>query len=181
MIVKCEDLTKTSSGSDREYCKFLTSIYGNKDKIYLNEGQSFSQYISKDQKTQYIIDFSFEADATKIHVDTLVVSGDVTFTLKNGDKNIIANKYYLANKIFYSIHLSEPSNFGLKTITVDISAKADSYYIIEYKVARGGESELSNTIYEGINYLIPFSPNVGENRKTVRIHNSRLLKKILLT
>ena len=176
MIVKCEDLTKTSSGSDREYCKFLTSIYGNKDKIYLYEGQSFSQYILKDRKTQYIIDFSFEADATKIHVDTLVVSGDVTFTLKNGDKNIIANKYYLANKIFYSIHLSEPSNFGLKTITVDISAKADSYYIIEYKVARGGESELSNTIYEGINYLIPFSPNVGENRKTVRIHNSRLLK-----
>ena len=177
MIVKCEDLTKSASSSDREYCIFQTSIYGNKDKIYLIEEQSFSQYILKGQKTQYIIDFSYEVDATKIHVDTFVVSGDVAFTLKNRNNQIIsANKYYLANKIFYSVHLYEASNIGLQSIIVDISANANSYYIIEYKVARGKESELSNSIYEGINYLIPFSPKVGEYKKKVSIHNSRLIK-----
>ena len=174
MIVKCEDLTEL--GSEREYCKFQTSIYGNNDEIYLSEGQSFSQYILKGQKTKYIIDFSYENDATKIHVDTLVISGDVKFDLTNDDKEIVANKYYLANKIFYSVHLYEPENSGLKKIIVDITANENSYYIIEYKVTRGEKGEFNNTIYEGINYLIPFSTRVGENKKIVKIHNSRILK-----
>ena len=172
MIVECEN----NEDSTTDVCQFQTSIYGNKDEIYLIEGQSFSQYISKGKSTKYIIDYSSEKSATKIHVDTLVISGDVSFDLRNENRDRVAShKYYLANKIFYSVHLDDPENTGLKRIIVEINAKVNSYYIIEYKIARGLESELSNDIYERINYLVPFSPKVEEHKKTIRVHNRRLL------
>ena len=172
MVVDCED----NDDSTYDVCQFQTSIYGNKDEIYLIEGQSFSQYISKGKSTKYIIDYSSEKSATKIHVDTLVMSGDVSFDLKTEKGgNVTSHKYYLANKIFYSVHLDEPENAGLKRIIVEINAKVNSYYIIEYKIARGLQSELSNDIYERINYLIPFSPKIEQHKKTVRVHNRRLL------
>ena len=173
MIVRCEN--KENSVSD--VCQFQTSIYGNKDYVYLYEGQSFSQYILAGNEAHYIIDFSMEQIATKIHLDTLVISGDVNYNLRNEDNQEIAsNKYYLANKIFYSVHLTDRRNYGLKRIIVDVTAKVNSYYLIEYKVARGEDSEFSNTIYDGINYLISFSPKVGDNRKLVSVHNSKLYK-----
>ena len=49
MIVECEN----NEDSTTDVCQFQTSIYGNKDEIYLIEGQSFSQYISKGKSTKY--------------------------------------------------------------------------------------------------------------------------------
>ena len=78
MVVDCED----KEDSATEVSQFQSSVYGNKDEIYLIEGQSFSQYISKGKSTKYIIDYSSEKSATKVHVDTLVISEDVSFHLK---------------------------------------------------------------------------------------------------
>ena len=172
MVVKCENKEDSTTDS----CQFQTSIYGDKDEIYLIEGQSFSQFITEGKSTRYIIDYSSEKSATKIHVDTLVISGDVIFELLNEKGNRVkSHKYYLANKIFYSVHLDDVENIGLKRIIIEINAQVNSYYIIEYKIARGLQSELSNDIYERINYLVPFSPESGKNKKTIRVHNRRIL------
>ena len=173
LVVKCEDLE--DSGTD--ICQFQTSIYGDKDEIHLIEGQTFSQYIYENKKTQYIIDFSMEKTITKVHVDTLVISGDVSFTLHdNQNKEIDSHKYYLSNKIFYSINLNNESNKNIRRIIVDIEAKVNSYYIIEYKLTRGEKGETTNDIYNGINYLIPISSRTNENNKLINIHSFNILK-----
>ena len=173
LVVKCEDLK--DSGTD--ICQFQTSIYGDKDEIHLIEGQTFSQYIYENKKTQYIIDFSMEKTITKVHVDTLVISGDVSFTLHdNQNKEIDSHKYYLSNKIFYSINLNNDSNKNIRRIIVDIEAKVNSYYIIEYKLTRGEKGETTNDIYNGINYLIPISSRTNENNKLINIHSFNILK-----
>ena len=173
LVVKCEDLK--DSGTD--ICQFQTSIYGDKDEIHLIEGQTFSQYIYAYQKTQYIIDFSMEKTITKVYVDTLVISGDVSFILHDNQNNEIdSHKYYLSNKIFYSISLNNDANKNIRRIIVDIEAKVNSYYIIEYKLTRGKTGETTNDIYNGINYLIPISSVAGENNKLINIHSFKLLK-----
>ena len=171
MIVKCEDLENSAT----DVCQFQTSIYENEDEIYLIDRQPFSQYITQEEKSKYIIDLTLEKSSTKVHVDIFVLSGDVNFKLKDeNNKDIVSHKYYLANKIFHSINLEE--NRGINKIIVDIEAIINSFYIIEYKLVRGTESELTNDMYTGINYLIPILPSKDANTKRIDIYNIKLLK-----
>ena len=170
MVVQCENLNNSLTN----VCQFQTSIYGNKDEIYLIEKQSFSQYLLKNNKARYVIELTNDNSITKVHVDIFVVNGDVDFDLKDElDKDIESHKYYLANKIFYSVNLEQ--NLGLNKIYIHIKAKVHSYYAIEYKFVKDFGNELSNDIYNGINYLIPISPSKGANVKIVNIHNVKLL------
>ena len=45
-------------------------------------------------------------------------------------------------------------NEGLKKIIAKVEAKVNAYYIIEYKLVKGADSEKINDIYSGINYLV---------------------------
>ena len=166
MFVKCEDSGNTATN----ICQFQTSIYGDKDEVYLIEGQSFSQYILSQQKTKYVIEL-LEKDIRKVHIDAFIISGDVNMNLNYDKANVVEHKYYLANKIFYSLNVE---NSQLSKITVDIEAKVNSYYIIEYKFVRNSDEELSNDIYAGINYLVPILPEGSDNRKLINIHNIKL-------
>ena len=169
MVVQCEELGLSNS----DVCQFQASIYGNKDDIYLIEGQQFSQYLLKSKNSRYIIDFSGDKAVTKVFIDIFVISGDVDINLKNedGKTDMKYLKYYLSNKIFFSVSKADNSNF--KNIFVNIGAKVNSYYIIEYKLIRESANEDTYDIYDGINYLIPIS-NEG-NGKTINIHNLKLL------
>ena len=170
MVVKCANLNNSLT----DVCQFQTSIYGDKDEIYLIEKQSFSQYLLKNNKARYIIELNNDSDIKKVHVDIFVVSGDVNFDLKDElEKDLVTHKYYLANKIFYSVNLEQ--NYGVSKIYIDIEAKVHSYYAIEYKFVKDSGTELSNDIYSGINYLIPISPTLGANRKVINIRNVKLL------
>ena len=172
MFVKCEDLNDEKQA---DFCQFYTSIYGNLDKIFLMEGKTFSQYILKDQHAHYYIDFSQELDVKNVYVDILIINGDINIDLVDGDnKNIVFGKYILSNKIFYSVHLKRNTN-NLGRIIVDIEAKMNSYYIIEYKLVRDSDDESSNEINTGINYLIPIPKGINNNEKIIRIHRSKLL------
>ena len=172
MVVQCENLNNSLT----DVCQFQTSIYGNKDEIYLLEKQSFSQYLLKNNKAKYVIELNNDNSIIKVHVDIYVVSGDVNFNLTNQlNKDVLSHKYYLANKIFYSVNLEEEENLGISKIYVDVEAKVNSYYAIEYKFVKDSESELTNDIYSGINYLIPISPSKGANSKVINIHNVKLL------
>ena len=172
MFVNCEDLDDYTQSN---ICQFYTSIYGNKDKVYLIEGQSFSQYILDGQKSEYIIDISAEKDISKVHVDILIVNGDVDLQIIEENTSAIkGNRYIVSNKIFYSIHKDE--NPDLKRIIASVVAKSNAYYIIDYKIVRTSEEELANNMHTGINYLIPIARKENTKEKTISIYNNKLLK-----
>ena len=173
MYVKCPDIPNQNK---YEYCRFQTTILGNNDTVVLVEKQPFSQYILADEPDSFLINFEFEKDIYKIYVDTLVISGDVTFTLRDAKTNLEINshKYYLGNKIFYSI--AKASNENMKSIRVEILAKKNSYYVVEYKLLKTGYEQTLNEVYAGINYLIPVPKQESENQKILTINNVKLLE-----
>ena len=137
LIVKCINSNK----ENYDNCQFMTSIFGEKEQVKLVEAQPFSQYILPGDLDKFLIDFSQEKYALKIHIDFLVVSGDVSFKIKNAEdesKKIDEHKYYLGNKIFYSITVDETENknVGLKKISLEVSARINSYYIIILSICR---------------------------------------------
>ena len=171
MYVKCPDL----GYQNYEYCKFQTTILGNNDTVVLVEKQPFSQYILKGEPDSFLINFEFEQNIYKIYVDTLVISGDVLFTLKDAQSNkeIDSHKYYLGNKIFYSI--SKSNNPNTKSIRVEIFAKKNSYYVVEYKLLKTNYEQTLNEVYAGINYLIPVPKQENDNQKLLTINNVKLI------
>ena len=173
MYVKCPEI---SNQENYQYCRFQTTILGNNDTVVLVEKQPFSQYILAGEPDSFLINFEFEKNIYKIFVDTLVISGDVSFTLKDAKTNleIKSHKYYLGNKIFYSI--SKSNNQETKSIRVEIFAKKNSYYVVEYKLLKTGYDQTLNDVYAGINYLIPVPKQENENQKLLTINNVKLLE-----
>ena len=168
MYVKCPAL------QNNDVCKFTTTILGNNDTVTLVENQPFSQYILKGEPDAFLINFEFEKNIKKIHINTLVISGDVSFTLKDANSNqeLNTNKYYLGNKIFYSITVG--NNPYTKSIRVEIFAKKNSYYVVDYKLIKEEYEQTLNDVYAGINYLISV-PKQGEKYKFLTIYNPNLL------
>ena len=132
--------------------------------MFLNQ----CQYNTPDDANHYLIDLSSEEEKpTKVFIDFLVVTGDVGITILNDDTNeeiLDAQKYYLSNKIFYSVPVDE----NLKRIRIETTSKINSYYIVEYKlITAKGEETTINYINSGINYLIPVEADKPE--KTIEI------------
>ena len=120
MFVLCYNMANLET----HYCQFQTSIYEKGDDIYLLESEPFSKLIQEGETDNYIIDCSYESVAKKVHLDTLVLSGDVDFTIQNNDNKEVypgVHKYYLANKMFYSISL--PTGDNKHNIRISIKAK----------------------------------------------------------
>jgi hypothetical protein len=88
------------------------------------------------------------------------------------ETNVKANKYYLSNKIFYSINLRE-SNLKKKIINFSVTAYKKSFYIIQYQLVKDPQVDgLVNTIESGISYLE--SVSLGESdtfQKYIEIKN----------
>ena len=164
MFVKCPDSNNNNS------CRFQTSIFGNDDLITLNEKQPLSQMTLKGEKEVFFIDLQREKDIYQIFIDLLIITGDVSLSLKSGEgKKIDYSKNYLGNKIFYSLYYKD--HIG-KYMTIIINARINSYYVIEYKIINKNDvnAKTINDIYSGINYLIPISKT-----KNINIHNFKLL------
>ena len=173
LVVKCE---KPNIG-DYDHCEFMTSIFGDQEEVLLIERQPFSQYMLNNTFDQFLIDFSREnQNPLKVEIDFLVISGDVSFELKfedSPDKEVESHKYFLANKIFYSITIDDKINVGLKKIRVDIKARINSYYIVDYKIIRDLIEETNNQIYSGMDYLIPIFRN-EDNRGSKYVNINRV-------
>ena len=172
MLIKCEDLQEYSS----EFCEFQTSIYGSNDTIFLIENQPFSQYIIKNEIEGFFIDFSRRKNVKRIFVDTLVISGDVNFEFYDyyGKEEIAAHKYYVGNKIFYSIAIDP--QISIPILSIIMKARLNSYYIIDYRIVTSEEEQLVNTVYSDANHLIPIPLLSEYNVKEISIENKNLLK-----
>ena len=182
LVVKCNE-ANGSANDDYNHCEFMTSIFGEKEEVVLIKEQPFGQYMIQNDTDQFLIDLDKDKqNFMKIHIDFYVVSGDVSFEIKDKDTDKVLediHKYYLANKIFYSITIDKEKNrnVNLDKIKIQVTAKVNSYYIVEYKLIYKYYEEYSNTIFSGINYLIPISQNsTGELVKSLVIKSVKIVR-----
>ncbi len=177
IVVKCNQ-AKTQ---EYDHCEFMTSVFGDQEDVTLIESTPFGQYMKSNTLDHFLIDFSNEnKNVLKVQIDFLVVSGDVQFELTNAEKEnelVDGHKYYLANKIFYSITINNQKNPGLKKIKVLISCRIPSYYIVEYRILKDEGDQNNNQIYSSVNYLIPVfhRPN-GEGYKQISIDSVPIIR-----
>ena len=185
LIFKCND----ANGEGKyEYCEVISTIFGDNEPIQLIDKQPFSRYNTPEDTNQYLIDVSsVKENWFKIYIDLLVVSGDVSVDIKNADNYEAidannANKYYLSNKIFYTITVdrNENKNENLKKILIDTRSKVSSYYIVEYKLISAQNEELNkNHVRAGINYLVPLVESQdaqGNLTKKIEIESIKIIK-----
>ena len=157
IIVQClEGFTDAEKNS--LFCEFETSIFSNLDHITLIEKETFSQYLLQCETDLYNINLKNEKNLNKVYLDLIVFSGDVYFELEN--KEILPNshKYYLSNKIFYSITITE----NMEKINFKVYAHKNSFYTVSYKLVRlNDDSKIINEIESGVNFIQ--SILVGDN------------------
>ena len=177
LVVKCNQALTEKY----DHCEFMTSVFGDQEDVVLIESQPFGQYMKSNTLDHFLIDFSNQNNkAFKVQIDFLVVSGDVMFELTNAEKEgekVDGHKYYLANKIFYSITINDTTNKGLKKIKVLIRCRIPSYYNVEYRVLQDQIDQDDNKLYSSINYLIPvFHPPNGKGYKQISIDSVPIIK-----
>ena len=148
MIVKCREGTKHKERTN-EYCIFETAIFTNKDRLILKETETFTQLLLKKESDLYRIEFEQETGVKKIYLDLIVFSGDVRFKIDDSYVEQKANKYFLANKIFYSITIDAKIN---SKIDFSVIAEKNSFYVISYQLVKDGEENL-NIRESGVNFV----------------------------
>ena len=132
------------------FCEFETSIFSNKDRINLIEKETYSQYLLDGETDLYTINIEHEENLHKIYLDLIVFSGDVNFEVENEESFTSAHKYYLSNKIFYSITVGDTA----KKIDFKVTAQKNSFYIVAYQIViEGDESKNVNEIESGVNFV----------------------------
>ena len=184
LVIKCNDVNSTGK-YEYNNCEVLSTIFGEKEVVQLIEKQPFGRYNTPDITNHYLIDLSSVKEPWfKVHIDFLVVSGDVSINIQNNDPTgeIDAHKYYLSNKIFFSITVDrdEGQNGNLQKILIDTKSKINSYYIVEYKLITIQKEELyTNIVRTGINYLVPITTSkdeIGNLKKDINIESIKIVE-----
>ena len=146
MIVYC-GAKKGSSFLEDSFCEFETSYFTDKDAIYLPQDNTFSQYLSQDEMDKYQINL-LNKKVDKIYLDMMIFSGDSDLVLPHFTGQ--ASKYYLSNKIFYSIHFN---NNKPNILEFDVKSSDKTFYMIQYKLLKSDANDDMNTIESGVNYI----------------------------
>ena len=151
IIVYCGEGFKDESFGEDMYCEFQTSYFTDLEKVYLPPDNTFTQYLYYDESDKYSINLVNE-DADKIYLDMMLFSGDSDLIIPSYYSGVTAHKYYLSNKIFYSIQFEKSKN---KPNYLDFEVKASNktFYMIQYKLLKSSSSDDMNTITSGINYI----------------------------
>ena len=175
MIVKCREGPKYKNKT-ADYCIFETAIFTNKDRLKLKETETFTQLLLTKESDLYTVDFEHEDGVNKVYLDLFVFSGDVRFKIDDQVADRAAHKYFMANKIFYSIDAKELQKTGKKKIDFSVIAEKNSFYVISYQLVKAGEENL-NIRESGVNFVesiaIEDSTSDKESAKYVYLQNIR--------
>ena len=106
----------------------------------------------KKESDLYTVGYEQENGVNKIYLDLIAFSGDVRFKIDYHISDKAAHKYFMANKIFYSIEAKEIEKSGKKKIDFSVIAEKNSFYIISYQLAKKGEENL-NLRESGVNFV----------------------------
>ena len=146
-------------------CGFKTIYRSNTDKVILKEKEIFSQYVKKEEKNLYKIDFKGINKVDKIYVDLMVFTGDIIFNPI--ESNINAKKLYMANKIFYIIYVDEA--LSNQEINFNVIGTKNSYYTIQYSLIKmDDDSWITNIIETGISYVITIDPKGKDSHGEIK-------------
>ena len=163
MIVYCAEGGKKEFMGESSFCEFDTSYFTNEDRINIYEESTFSQYLLKDESDQYKISLENENHLEKIYLDLILFSGDVDLRVQ-GRFGRRAHKYYVSNKIYYSIHLGR--NNTDKEIEFEVLAKKRSFYMVQYQCVKAhNDSRNLNVIESGINFISSIRISRPEDQK----------------
>ena len=151
MIVYCAEGGKKEFMGESSFCEFDTSYFTNEDRINIYEESTFSQYLLNNESDQYKISLENEDHIERIYLDLILFSGDVDLRVQ-GHFGHRAHKYYVSNKIYYSIRLGR--NNTQKEIEFEVLAKKRSFYMVQYQCIKAhNDSRNLNVIESGINFI----------------------------
>ena len=94
--------------SETIFCNFDTLIYTNEDKINIYEYHYFNQYLLKEEKDYFKINFSGESNIIKINIEIILYVGDISIITPLFDENKY-NLEHFANKYILSFILGKNS------------------------------------------------------------------------
>ena len=169
MIVYCKDDDNKNNG----YCEVDVSFNIPGNSILLVEDEQLFKYVLKDEKGKIIIDLKNGIKIQRLTIDIMIYSGDITFNINNSDDKLDINKYYLSNKIVFSLNLAQSR---IDRIEVEYNAILNSFFTIKYSNYSYNLEELEEKILSGENYLVEIDPNTYKKRKTVYLSNYRTKK-----
>ena len=185
ILVNCTDGTQRKTNStdskDRiksDYCVFETSVFSDNDYLSLHEAAPFSQFLLASEIDNYKIVLEDESNVTKIYLDLYLYTGDVNFTdffafiKKEGELGLEAHQYSLANKVFYSMTVTNNAN---KEIRFSVSAIKNSFYTISYQLVRSNEdfSVGTNIVESGASYLQSIDLTWDQKIKHIKLQNTK--------
>ena len=147
MIVYCAEGGKNPIYEDNSFCEFETTYFTDLDKINIYEEISFSQYLLEGESDNYKLNLYGEIGDNIIYLDLIFFSGDAD--LNFNDLKGEANKYYLSNKIFYSIELDN----NTENLEFNIKANNNCFYMVQYQIMKIGFSDEINIVESGVNYI----------------------------
>ena len=167
MIVYCGEGGKNDIFGEQTFCEFETTYFTNKNTIKLYPDNTFSQYLYYDEEDKYEINLEND-NIDLIYLDLLLFSGDADIVLPNFKGT--AHKYYLSNKIFYSIHLDDnkPNNLEFR-----INATEKTFYMVQYKLLKSNKVDDMNTLESGINYITSkyYNESISKTSKHLQFLN----------
>ena len=169
MIVYCGKGEKVNNSNDF-ICEFETSYFTDKDTINIYEDSTYSQYLFYGENDTYKINL-LNKDFDLIYLDMMIFSGDADLILPTYQN--ISHKYYLSNKIFYSIHLN--TNNKPDFLEFIVNAIDKTFYMVNYQLIKNGVSEEKNIIESGYNYItskyIDSNSVLEGNKKIIDLKN----------
>jgi hypothetical protein len=168
MVVQCVKGDEKEIEESR-FCQFETSVFSDKDRLYLLERQTFSQFLLKNEKDYYTITIPPKENIIRVNLDLIIFSGDVDFVVEN----VEAEKYFLSNKIFYDI----PVGKNLGQIDFNVKALKNSFYLVVFQfVYDEDKTGTENQFYieSGVNYIQTIlSEGNSQSYKYFRFQNMR--------
>ena len=170
ILVTCNDDDNKNSG----YCVVETSFVSTQDVIEVIENETFGQFVKKSEKNSLKVNIDGDSNVRIVNIDIMVLSGDVSFSIKgNGKSELNYHKYYLSNKVYFKIPIQD--NEDVTEFTVDYTASLNSYYTFKWNANRknDGSTQYRDYIVSGSSYLVDIDPTSVYKTKTVKLQNLR--------
>ena len=175
LIVNCTEgnIYKKEQKEGVQYCIFETSIFTDKDNILIKEGETYTQFLLSKEEDKYTLSYDEYKNVEKIYLDLILFSGDVKFNFITKTKKDL-KPYFLSNKIFYSINVTDLDSTE-KKINFNIIANKNSFYMVQYQlVFKGDQSNQTNLLESGVNYIESIEATNSNKYKYIEISNFRV-------
>ena len=112
-------------------CFFSATYFNEEDFIILREEALFNQYLLKEEKNNFIINYKNQKNIKQIIVDLIIFNGDIQIELNCKEKLFILNKF-----IYIIDANSEELLKNNKKLKITITGIKNSFYSLKYKLIR---------------------------------------------